>query len=305
MISLFCLFPTTAAAEVPLASEVNTQDLPFYVDGEGWLSDEVSNKSININYGDNYSAVLSIDGASVDSINNNADYVAFVCAEFYNGVWVPCFDSISYIASSWTYSNGAYIFPVSWSTITAGVTMVEFSAVFLKNANPYTLLHHSAIRYNILYDGVPALDVGVTPYDGSSQYMSLRFVDTIGGYCRYYLCTPLGGGSGGVVEAPGGGVVTQSGLMDWVSLLPINNIFSANVKAFIAPFVNRFITPLQFDVTPLLRMRDYMYFTGVVFSTLDPVLNMGLLAALFLLVFTLAFLYLFQAVWDTFRRLMW
>lgn len=287
------------------ASGANTQNLPFYVDGAGWSPDEVLNKSININYGDDYSAVLSINGASVDFANNNADYVAFVCAEFYNGVWVPCFDPISYTASQWTYSNGAYIFPVSWSSITAGVTMVEFSAVFLQNTNPYTLLHHSAMRYNILYDGVSAFDVGVTPYDGSSEYMALRFVDTVGGYCYYYSCTPLSGGAGGVIDVPGGGVVTQAGLIDWVSLLPINNIFAANVKAFIAPFVDRFITPLQFDVTPLLRMRDYMYFTGVVFSTLDPVVNMALLAALFLLVFALAFMYLFLAVWNVFRRLMW
>ena len=294
-----------AAANASLASEVNTQNSPLYVDGEGWTPDEVLNKSININYGESYSAVLSIDGASVDSINNNADYVAFVCAEFYNGVWVPCFDPISYVVSYWTYSNGAYVFPVSWSSLTAGVTMVEFSAVFLQNGNPYTLLYHSAMRYNILYDGVPALDVGVTSYDGSSQYMALRFVDTVGGYCYYYLCTPFSGGSGGVVEVPGGGVVTQSGLMDWVSLLPINNIFSANVKAFIAPFIDRFITPLQFDVTPLLRMRDYVYFTGVVFSTLDPVLNMSLLAALFLFAITLGLLNLFYSVWMTFRRLLW
>jgi hypothetical protein len=294
-----------AAADMSPASGVNTQDLPFYVDDEGWLPDEVSNKSINVNYGVDYSAVLSINAASIDDANNNADYAVFTCAEFYNGVWVPCFDSISYAVTQWVYSNGAYIFPVSWSSLTAGVTMVEFSAVFLQNANPYTILHHSAMRYNIVYDGVSFLDVGVAPYDGTSQYMALRFVDTTDGYCYYYSCTPLGGGAGGVIEMPGGGLVTQSGLLDWISLLPINNIFAANVKAFIAPFVDRFITPLQFDVTPLNRMRDYIYLTGVVVSTLDPVINMGLLAALFLLVFTLAFMYLFVAVWNVFRRLMW
>lgn len=287
------------------ASGVNTQNLPFYVDYEGWLPDEVLNKSINIDYGVDYSAVLSINVASVDFANNNADLAAFTCAEFYNGVWVPCFDPITYITNQWSYSNGAYIFPVSWSSLTAGVTMVEFSALFFQNTNPYTLLHHSSMRYNIVYDGVPFLDVGVAPYDGTSNYTALRFVDTVDGYCYYYSCTPLGGGSGGVVEMPGGGLVTQSGLMDWISLLPINNIFAANVKAFIAPFVDRFITPLQFDVTPLNRMRDYMYFTGVVFSTLDPVVNMGLLAALFLLAFALALLYLFYGVWMTFRRLLW
>jgi hypothetical protein len=234
--------------------------------------------------------------------NEEESLESFACRSI---LWFRSFSAALFNSAAGYYQNGVYGLPININSVTAGVTMIEYSLVFFKNTNPYTINYHTNIRYNILYDGVPYLAVGVAPYDGSSFYVASRFIDSVGGYCYYYTCTSLSGGSGGVPDALGGGSVNQAGLLDWVGQLPIANIFSANVKAFIAPFVDRFITPLQFDVTPLNRMRDYTYFTGVVISTLDPLVNMAMLAILFSLVVGIAFMALFLSVWNTFKRLMW
>lgn len=288
------------------AAPVNSQSQPFYVDGDGWLPHEQQTKSISVNYGESYAAQLSYDSVVLDAVINNADLAAFVCSEFYNGVWVPCFDDITYARSftDWQVIGTFYRSGVAWSTLTSGVTMIEFSLVFFQNTTPYTLLNLSTMRYNILYSGVSVYDVGVDVYDGTSNYVALHYIDDTVGYCYYYQCTPFGLPAGGEFPTvPGGGLVYQTGLLDWVANLPVVNVFAGNIKAFIAPFYDRFITPLQFDTTPLLRMRDYLYFVGVVFSTLDPVINMSLLASVFVLVFALAFLYLFISVWSVFRSL--
>jgi len=285
----------------------NSQNQPLYVDGTGWSDAELTNKSINVNYGDSYQAYLSYDWYSASNYTQAADFASFTCSEFYNNVWVPCFDNIQYspTLSSWELISNIRRSLVSWSSITPGVSMIEFDLAFFANADPYQLLYLSTMRYNILYDGVPSYAVGVDNYDGTSQYVALHYVDALDGYCYYYSCSPYSlPGGGSIVESPGGGVVSQTGLLDWVAQLPIANVFAANVKAFISPFIDRFITPLQFDTTPLKKLRDYLYFVGVMFSTLDPVISMSLLSTAFKIIFILANLYLFISVWAVFRFLL-